>query len=266
MQLEIIHKSGSPGKKKGNIILLHGACHAAWVWENNFLDWFRTKGFNVFAMSLRAHGQSGTNKKLRYLSIRDYVADLSEVVSTVNGPVFLIGHSLGGYIIQHYLSTQQKKVSKAVLLCSVPHYGNRRLTWRICKDFPFAFLKALVTMSWLPLFSDTTVAHQLLFSNKMPLSKALQYIDKLQDESFRVFIESVFYMFPRYKNIKTPVLVIGGEIDYLFPPKDVLATARALSARAVIIKDGAHDLMLQEEWVEAASKILAFFDDKIDSD
>jgi pimeloyl-ACP methyl ester carboxylesterase len=73
-------------------------------------------------------------------------------------------------------------------------------------------------------------------------------------------------MFPRYKNIKTPVLVIGGEIDYLFPPKDVLATARALSARAVIIKDGAHDLMLQEEWVEAASKILAFFDDKIDSD
>ena len=41
------------------IVLLHGAWHGAWTWDNGFVDRLVDGGFEVLALSLRGHGNSG---------------------------------------------------------------------------------------------------------------------------------------------------------------------------------------------------------------
>jgi len=59
--------------------------------------------------------------------------------------------------------------------------------------------------------------------------------------------------------VSTPVLVLGGELDAIFPPPEVHATAKAYGTTAVMF-DGAHDLMLEPCWPEVAGRIVDWLD------
>lgn len=58
MKLEIITKIPQKRILTTPIVLIHGAWHAAWCWEGNFLDYFPSRGWETHAISLRGHGQS----------------------------------------------------------------------------------------------------------------------------------------------------------------------------------------------------------------
>ena len=92
MSLEVVSKIQETPTQQPSIVLIHGACMGAWVWEGNFMDFFYERGFSVYALSLSHHGKSEGSGKLRWISIRRYVNDLDKVVQTIEGPVFLIGH------------------------------------------------------------------------------------------------------------------------------------------------------------------------------
>ena len=83
-------------------VLIHGAWHAAWCWQN-FLDFFADTGYRALAVSLRGHGGSATSKRLRRCSLADYVEDVESVAATLPARPVVIGHSLGGFIAQKYL-------------------------------------------------------------------------------------------------------------------------------------------------------------------
>ena len=53
MQLEIIHRSPAEPTQKPPILCIHGAYHAAWCWEENFLPHFAALGYETAAVSLR---------------------------------------------------------------------------------------------------------------------------------------------------------------------------------------------------------------------
>jgi pimeloyl-ACP methyl ester carboxylesterase len=152
MKLEIIQQQQA--SNNGTIVFIHGACMGAWVWKDNFLPYFFDKGFNTVAISLRNHGSSENNGKLRWTSIKEYVDDLTQVVDSIDGPIYLVGHSMGGFTVQHYLEKPSSKVKAAVLLCSVPNTGLWKLVARLLVDFPFRFLIANVSLSWLPIVKD----------------------------------------------------------------------------------------------------------------
>ena len=52
------------------------------------------------------------------------------------------------------------------------------------------------------------------------------------------------------------MLVLGGENDASWIPKDVHETARAYAVEADIIPNMAHDAMLEAGWRDAADRIL----------
>ena len=157
-QLNIIRGDTSAGDViRPPVLLVHGAWHGAWCWQDNFLDYFAANGFETSAVDLRGHGGSAAQKAMRWNRISDYVDDVVSVVEGFEQPPIVIGHSMGGFICQH-LMARTNHLSGVGLLASVPHFGVWDATIRTAKAHPLNFLKANLKMSLYPLVSDPNEA------------------------------------------------------------------------------------------------------------
>ena len=259
MNLETIIAKSKTDKSKGQVVLIHGACMGAWCWSDNFLPWFANAGYDVYAFSLRNHADSEKKGSIRFKSINEYVEDLQQVIESLPGPVFLIGHSMGGFTIQHYLAQKNPGVNKAVLLCSTPPQGNLSIIPRLLKDMTLPFLKANLGMSWLPVLKTKLNARKIMFSVEYPEEKLVKVVGQMQDESFLVFLEMAALNLPDYKKIKTPLMIIGGEKDYLIPEKATRKMAELYKAEPIIVKNAPHNIMMEAGWEKIAEKISTFF-------
>jgi alpha-beta hydrolase superfamily lysophospholipase len=90
----------------------------------------------------------------------------------------------------------------------------------------------------------------------MPKKQLLKYYKKLNDESFRMFIDLLGLNLAHPKKIKTPLLILGAENDNAIAPDQVHATARAYDTQAEIFPNMAHDMMLEKDWESVAKRIL----------
>lgn len=254
--LEIIHIPANKFPDRGSLLLLHGAAHAAWMWQDNFAPWFAQQGYTVYAMSLRNHGNSACVSNANSIRIKDYVADVETVIDQLPAPVYVIGHSMGGFVIQHYLTKHHHTIKKAVLLCSIPPHGLWRVTLKTLHQFPKTFFKANLWRTLSPIFKNPILASRYLFSQKTNMDKVKNMVAKMQDESYRAYLDCLFLNLPNPKKVKTPIMVIGGEADFFFPPEDIKATAKAYQVTPHIIPDAPHNLMLEPGW-EYIARLIA---------
>ena len=231
---------------------MHGAWHGAWCWDEHFLDYFADAGFAVRAVSLRAHGKSGSNKHLRWTRIKEYVADVAQVAAQLPAPPVVIGHSMGGLVTQKYLESHP--AAAGVLVSSVPPAGALATTLRIAARHPLVFLRANLTLSLWPFVGTPALAREMLFSPRMPKAELDRYFKLLQDESYLAFTDMLLSL-PRPKRIRVPMLVVGGGADRIFYPHEVEATARAYGTRARLFAGMPHDLMVEAGWEAVAEHI-----------
>src|SRR4030067_501694 len=103
MRLETISRLPKTQTHSTPLLFIHGMWHGAWCWDETFLPFFAEHGYRVTALSLRGH--AGSEGKIRGSRIADYVSDVERVVRTFETPPVLIGHSMGGFIVQKYLET-----------------------------------------------------------------------------------------------------------------------------------------------------------------
>jgi pimeloyl-ACP methyl ester carboxylesterase len=213
----------------------------------------------VHAISLRNHAGSEKKGNIRFKSVSEYVEDLRLVINSLPEPVFLIGHSMGGFTIQHYLAEPDPKVQKAVLLCSSPAQGNMGIIPRLLKDITLPFLKANLQLSWKPVFKEKANARKLMFSKGFPEGKLEKAVSQMQDESFRAFLEMTALNLPDHRKVKTPLLIIGGEKDYLIPERATRKMVALYNTEPLIVANAPHNVMMEEGWEEVARKIATFF-------
>ena len=260
MSLEVISKLQEAPTQKPSIVLIHGACMGAWVWVGNFLEFFYERGFSVYALSLSHHGKSKGSGKLRWNSIRRYVEDLDKVVQTIEGPVFLIGHSMGGFTIQHYLQSPAKNIVGATLLCSAPPHGLWHLMGKLFLHYPFHFLQSVLQMSWLPVMKNKKRLQRVMLREDFPSQKMSEVMSSLQDESFLAFMEMIFLRLPKVRKLPVPVLIVGAEKDYLISVADTRRMAKRYGLLPLIVEGASHCLMLETGWEEVAEEIRKFAD------
>src|SRR5208337_1384795 len=101
------------------VLFVHGAYCGGWVWNERFLPYFAEQGYASHAVSLRGHGQS--EGILAWASIDSYVEDIARAAADIEGDPILVGHSMGGLLVQHYLADHPAKA--AVLLATLPPSG-----------------------------------------------------------------------------------------------------------------------------------------------
>ena len=234
------------------LLFVHGAWHASWCWEEHFLDDFAARGYSVAALDLRGHGASPARGRLKTTRISDYVDDVAEVARTFDTPPVVIGHSMGGLIVQKYL--EKHAAPGGVLVASVPPRGVIGVTLDMARHRFGAFAKANATWSLLPLVKDPQIARELFYSKHLDEATALTYASRVQDEAYLAFLDMLVLNRPKPKRVSTPMLVVGGELDTIFPPQDTRATARAYGTDAVLF-DAAHNLMLEPVWPAVAQTI-----------
>lgn len=256
-QLEVIERFPEGDAQQSPILFIHGAWHGAWCWDKFFLPYFARQGFHVKALSLRGHGNSSGKERLRTSRIADYVKDVSDVVNTFGTPPVLVGHSMGGLVVQKYLESDSiPQIPKAVLLASVPPHGVWKTTLSILTKHPLVFLKVNLTLSLFPIVSTIERSKEMFFSKDMPVEQLETHFSKLQDESYLGFLDMLAFSLPKPHKITTPILVLGAEQDTVFSVGDIHSTAQAYQTQAKMFDNMAHDMMLEKDWQEVADYII----------
>lgn len=251
--LEIIDTGGTSESHPVPLLFVHGAWHGAWCWDENFLGFFADRGYRALALSLRGHGGSPTNKPLRACSVSDFVDDIAMAAETLPAPPVVIGHSMGGFLVQKYL--EDHPCPAAVLLTSMPPRGNGGATLRWIRDHPWHFTKMTITGKALPYISTPELARERFFSAHTPDSVVAQYAARLQEDSARVGIDCLLLELPKPQRVTTPVLVLGADLDGAHTHKEVRATARAYRTEAEFFPDMGHNMMLEPGWEAVAERI-----------
>lgn len=236
------------------LLFVHGMCHAAWCWEEHFLPWFARRGYPAFALSLRGHGGSVSRKPLRSLTLADYVADVTRVVDTMPAPPVLIGHSMGGLVVQIYL--EMRRHPAALLLASVPPHGMLPATLRFARRHFRTFLHVNRTRSLYPLVATPERCRALLFSPDLPDNRLARYHALMTDESYRAYWDGLGLHLPRPRRIDTPIGVMGAGDDALVTVRENQRTAQVYGSEAIIVPEMAHDMMLDSGWERVADEIL----------
>lgn len=256
--LELICNDVRPQAPRPDILLLHGISTGAWMWQDNALPWFGDRGYRAWALSLSGHGNSRGRETGRQSGLDGYSHDLAEALQRIQRPTVVIAHSLGGAVLQHYLS-RGGLTAGSVLLCSVPPYGLWRASIEMSWRHPLLW-RELATYSLFGLaHTNIGVLRKGLFPNGVDDQTFNSVVDRLQHESLLAISNAMGWPpFAPMPLSQQNMLVIGGADDRLIPQTDVHATAAYYGVDAHVIEGAGHMLMYEEGGKQAARIVLSW--------
>lgn len=257
-KLEVLHRrsADSSAGKRPPLLFVHGGFVAAWCWAENFLDWFAAHGWDCRAPSLRGHGGSDGEAELHEFGIDDYVADLVRIADGLERPPVLVGHSMGGFIVQRYL--ERHPAMAAVLLAPVPPMGLSGAGLAMAVTNPGLFVDVALAHELGRHAATPAVVFEAVFGH-MADNGSNGYGRRFTDESHRAWLEMwqpAFIDTGRIPDL--PLMVIGGDQDHIIPPAFIRSAARLLRTRAEILPGLGHALMLENGWETVASRVDAW--------
>lgn len=250
----ITHEPRSGPRDAPPLLFVHGAYVGGWCWGENFLPYFAALGYRTHAIDLCRTGRGFTPSA----SLSDYLGALEKAVMALGESPVLIGHSMGGYLVQKYLS--QHPAQAAILMASVPPQGLVPATAWLALTNPLLF-QQLQMMQW---FGPGVVfalygvngGRRPLFSPHLADDMVMKYAARAQQESPQAIFEMTLPLHSRAVDT-APVnaLVMGARLDSLMPASAIHATARKFDTEAVFIPELGHAMMLDHHWQDAAAVI-----------
>ena len=255
MHLEIISRAPANADPKARLLFVHGAFGGAWAWDEHFLPYFAGNGYEAHALSLRAHGQSDGEGFVHAIGLADYVDDLDQAVRRLGTTPVLVGHSLGGVVVQKWL--KHNAAPGAVLLASGPPHGMLPSTFGMLMRSPLLAMQVSLAQMFGPRVLSADTTRKLLFSGDLPDETVHRYMARSSAESLRTGLELAVPDLPGPSwNRDMPILVLGVENDFFVSPAMVEATARVFGTRAEILPNMAHAMMLEPDWQLVADRII----------
>jgi pimeloyl-ACP methyl ester carboxylesterase len=231
------------------ILLVHGAWHGPWCWDG-FAAHLAERGHDVRAVQLRGHDQRPGRIWHR---VRGYVDDVAVAAAGFAEAPVLVGHSMGGLVVQKYL--ERHRAAGGVLLASVPPRGAIGITGRVAVRHPVPFAKANLLLSLRPLIGTPALVRELFFTVDTPEPIVDACGARLQDESYLAYLDMLAFVLARPRRVAAPMLVLGAQRDGIITVDEIRQTARAYRIEAEIFPDIGHDMMLDEGWERVADRI-----------
>lgn len=232
----------------GGILLVHGGLHGPWCWDD-FVRRLTRRGHDVRAVELRGHDQP---RGRIWHRVRDYQEDVEHAAAQFAEPPVLVGHSLGGLLVQRHL--EQHEGAGAVLMASIPPRGMLPAALRLAIRHPLVLLKVNLSLSLRPFLSSPRVVRDILYSARTPDETIERCMARMQDESYLAFLD-MLWVLPRPRRVRAPVLVLGAELDNIFKRREILATARAYRTEAEFFPGMGHNMMLERGWEAVADRV-----------
>lgn len=254
MHLEVITRKPAGAARTTPLLFIHGAFSGAWLWDEHYLPWFARHGWEAHALSLRGHGASEGQELVRCARLRDYVADVEQVLAAMPVPPVLIGHSLGGMIVQKLL--HRHTVPAAVLMASAPPHGTVGTLFGMAFTNPTLLTELTIAQMAGPMATEGRAIVRALFSQDTPEEMIRRYMPRFREESLLVNLDLLgLDLPPSLPLLNTPVLVLGAGNDQFIYAGALHATASTYRTKAEIFPDMAHAMMLDHGWEKPAERI-----------
>jgi pimeloyl-ACP methyl ester carboxylesterase len=237
--------------RMAGILLVHGAWHGPWCWDG-VAERLRRRGHQVQAVRLRGHDRPAGRIWHR---VHHYVQDVGAAAARFAEPPVLVGHSLGGLVVQRYLETGP--ANGMVLLAPFPRRGTLGAVARLAARHPVVLAQATLTLRLRPLVAGRALVRELFFTEATPQELVDEVWGRLQDESYLAFLDTMVVR-ARPRRVRPPVLVLGAGHDGFFTRDEVRRTASAYRAEAEFYSGMGHDLMLDQGWQKVADRIDAW--------
>jgi pimeloyl-ACP methyl ester carboxylesterase len=185
------------------------------------------------------------------------VDDVAEVAEKLLTAPVLIGHSMGGLVVQKYLERAQ--VPGAVLMATVPPQGLLSASMQFAMKSPDLFRDINAVFHGGRTSAETL--RTVLFAQPVG-ADALQHYNRLmQPESQRAIWDMALFNLPQRSLMHIPpLLILGAEMDSLIPASFSEATANYYGTKAEIFPGVGHGMMLESGWETVANRIAAWVD------
>jgi pimeloyl-ACP methyl ester carboxylesterase len=228
------------------LVLLHGYLESSEVW-NGFAEKL-AKNFRVIAIDLPGHGQSdifGEVHSMEFMAgaIKDLIGNLT------TGKIFLVGHSLGGYVAMAFLELFPEMLSGYCLFHSHPFADSAAALEKRKREIE------IVKMGKKHLIYPDNIKRMFSDVNLEKFEEALQ---RSKDIASRIPGEGIIAvlngMMQRPSRVtvmeegKVPCLWILGEMDN-YVPHDTITTGVRLpeNLKVVLLKNSGHMGFIEEE-------------------
>jgi pimeloyl-ACP methyl ester carboxylesterase len=229
------------------LVFVHGLGHGGWCWEN-WASAAAASGHPVSSVTLRGHG--GGSGRLRGAMLGHYVDDVVRAATALGRPAVLVGHSMGGLVVQRALARYAARA--AVLVAPVPAHPAVAALLGIGRQHPLDAL-TIVAGGSLPLRPEYLFA-------ELPPDEARRQADRCGPESALAQYQLIFHLPAGDPVGRPPVLVLATPDDRLVPIRGIRATARRYGAELKEFPGMGHDLMLDARWKEPLAAMLGWLD------
>jgi 3-oxoadipate enol-lactonase len=221
------------------VVFLHGIGGAARAWAPQVTS-FAAAGFVPITLDLPGYGSRAA---VAQMSFENLAADVEATIAEhgLRRPV-LVGHSMGGMIVQTMLRRQPDAYSAAVLACTSPAFGDP--TGEFQKQFVadrLAPLEAGGTMAGLA----TSIVDGILGPSPDPdgRARATEIMAATPDLTYRAAVHCLVTFDERANlgHIRVPVLCLAGRHDRNAPAAMMERMAQKIPrARYVCLSEAGH--------------------------
>ncbi len=254
----------TPKNRKHNtpILMLHGMWHGAWCWEP-WQEYLTQQGWEVISFSLPGHGKSTLQRPLWLCTLDYYLAFLRDEVNHLPQKPILMGHSMGGALIQWYLKHVGDDLPAVALIA--PWVAKNAFLDGLplfTKYDPIGVLLNLIQLNANPYMRNPKVAAHALVSDNAPCN-AEELHAKLDGESALVMFQHMPPFWYPPENLKTPISLAAGTADRLVSYKGLKASAEFYGAEFIHVPDAGHNLMMEKSATDTIEKINHWLEETI---
>ncbi|MFC3195096.1 alpha/beta hydrolase [Marinicella sediminis] len=237
---------------KNNIILIHGLGLGDWVFNEQFVPYFQSQGYEVTLITLPGHSAQDDAGTRQHISLQRCIAHVKNTIKQITGPYVLIGMSMGGGICQHIMADAQglEQLKGAILLSSVPPTNSLVFTLRMCQKMAVQSPDVLID------FFCNKTNQKLIFSphslTHMPAKTIDHFVNQIIP-GFALLEYEVFFqdLFKKAPQINHPLMVIGGQEDALFPAEVTQFLASYYNTTPHILPDLGHMIPIETNYLHS---------------
>jgi pimeloyl-ACP methyl ester carboxylesterase len=256
-----------------DVVFIHGMFMTPLCWEE-WLGYFEGKGYRCIApawpgrdKSIQAQREAHPDPELGRLKLRDVIEHMEHAIGRLSGKPVLIGHSMGGLVVQ--LLLQKDLAAAGVAIDPAPPAGVISTAWSFLRaNFPainpFVPVTHPVRMSF--------EQFQYTFVNTLPRNQQRAAYDRyIVPESRGVPTQSLTAVARvDFKRAHAPLLITAGEKDHIIPAslnrsnyQKYQDSASVTDFREFPGRD--HFVIGEDGWEEVASFVLGWLKEKIPS-
>jgi pimeloyl-ACP methyl ester carboxylesterase len=230
------------------IVFVHGGAHASWVWQQ-WLPYFADTGRHCYSFSWFGHNGSRelADAEFAARTLADATEELGIVVSLIGQPPVLIGHSMGGPVIQKYAETN-------------PAFAQVLLTPSICAEVGLTGGRFDFDLSS-PVEPPPFHSAWRLFLGGCTERDARRYHALMSRESPTAIRQAVLGTLSVDRTlIGGPSLVVAAEHDAVVAAEAVRRTAAHFGSDYMFLWGRSHNVVLEPRWRETADRIISWLD------